>query len=335
MVLPDHTRPLGSRRFLPTPPFAHSKALARAYGCDLSVPNGDGAGIGNVLAFTPLVEALALARGRPVRLLTSALAPPIGLVAGEDEHPIWLNNPYVAGITDLADFGERGEADMAAINLEQDNCCQFAHVIENVCFQYGVRPRAVRPQIFLTKAEQTWALDRMAHLPRPVVVVHPGGTSAPRPPDPWGRQRWRGLLRAATGWASFVQIGRRDADEPDLDLFRPETTLRQMFALLWAGDAFIGFDSSPMHVATAFGKPVLALWHAERKLAAEETCQVGFGPAVMLRWGYAQNRNVMILGEREGELENVVLTWLRQVLSPLLTPYFTASTTGTPSTAST
>lgn len=314
--------PTGEKCFQASAPFTFSKALAKQHDCDLAIPNGLGTGIGNVLMFTPLVEAVALRLGRRLRILSAPLNPRIGVVAREEPYPVWLQNPFVQAIEEISP----GHADwIAAINAEQDSCCQFNHVIENICFHYGVRHRALRPQLFLSQEECAWALDQLRGLPRPVIALHPAGTTASTNRDAWGECRWLDIIEHSEA-VSFVQIGKPDADEPCLGIHKPTTTLRQAFALIWASDAFIGFDSSPMHVATAFQKPVLALWDAHKKLQSEESWQTAFSPAVMLRWGYPQNRNVMILGERDRELVDVVLTWLHDVVRTLSAPYFTVNT---------
>lgn len=314
--------PNGARCFFPSRPFEASRELAARAGCDLAVSNGNASGIGNVLAVTPLVEALALREGRRLNLLTAPLNPAVGTVQGEAKYPIWENNPFVNSIVDASTFGMDA---VETIAREQDNCCQFNHVIENICFHYNVRPRHLRPSLYLTLEEQRWALDMLSVLPRPVVAFHPTGKTATKRQEPWGEERWRSVLDRAKSLASFVQIGMPGADNPKLGAFQPTTTLRQYFALIWASDAFVGFDSSPMHVATAFQKPTLALWDAQQKLVAEELWQTGFAPAVILRWGYPQNRNLMILGERDSELVDLVVTWLTDTLGPTSRFYFKAN----------
>lgn len=298
----------GKRCFHPSNPFDFSKKLAVEYDCDLSIPNGLQTGIGNVLMFTPLVEAMARKKGRPLRLLSAPLNPLVGVTPDETDYPVWLHNPYVESIVTIP---AEQESTIAAINAEQDNCCQFNHVIENICFNYKVRPRHLRPEIFLSHEEQSWALEQLRHLQRPVIALHPSGTTAPTNKDGWGRSRWLEII-SECHQASFVQIGKPQSREPELGIPKPRTTLRQAFALIWASDIFIGFDSSPMHVATAFQKPVLALWDALNKLRAEESWQAGFSPAVMLRWSYPQNRNLMILGEKDKELKQVMLAWINE-----------------------
>jgi ADP-heptose:LPS heptosyltransferase len=88
-------------------------------------------------------------------------------------------------------------------------------------------------------------------------------------------------------------------------VFTPRTTIRQFVALLWASDLYIGFDTGPSHIATALAKPAVVLWDALRKAPLEEAKQAGFSIAHMSRWAYPQNRNLVILGEKERE----VLDW--------------------------
>jgi hypothetical protein len=314
----------GSRCFRPEAPFFYGTTLARQAECDLAVPNGYGAGIGDVLVFTPLVEEFARREGRRIRLLTAPLDPIVGLVPGESEYPIWLHNPFISEISDARVFGEEA---VKALSEERNNCCQFNHIIENICFSYGLSCRRVRPSLYLTKEEQICALDSLRHLPRPLIAIHPGGKTSSLPGSPWHTEHWLELIRRCQGVVGFVQVGKQDFDQRRLGLFSPPTTLRQMFALVWACDAFIGFDSGPMHVAAAFDRPSLVLWDPERKLVAEENWQRGFSPAVMLRWGYPENRNLMLLGERSDEIILLIERWLRKLCLNLIgSPYSSANT---------
>jgi hypothetical protein len=308
MCVPEANAEKGNLSFRAESPFYYARGFAQQTGCDLAVPNGAGHGIGDVLVFTPLVEAYARRLGRPLRLLSAPFDVAVGVVEGEDLFPIWRNNPFVSSIIDARSLGASA---VHLLDQEKDNCCQFNHIIENICVNYGVRPRALRPSIYLTAAEQGWGLDQLRDLPRPVVCLHPGGKTASPPQSPWHHKKWRALIAGCRDIATFIQIGKPDYDQRDLGIKMLLTTVRQMFALIWASDCFLGFDSGPMHAATAFEKPVLALWDAQQKLTAEESWQTGFSPAVVLRWGYPQNRNLMILGERQDELLDQVEVWLR------------------------
>lgn len=291
--------------FLDAPPFQESRRHARDHGYDLAVPNN--VGIGNVLAFTPLVEEYARALGRRIDLLTAPISPEVGVVEHEEAYPVWANNPYVRTIGNADELDENIMWDVGG---EMDNCCQSGHVIENICSEYGVRPRALRPSIYLSRDEMAWALDELAPYPRPIIALHPYSTSAPSEGHPWHRRRWLQLAAALNERGTVLEIHKHGADDRGLPTLRISTTLRQMFALIWASDLFIGLDSSPSHVATAFCKPAVVLWEPLQKLYAEERCQAGFGPAVLRRWGYPQNLNLFLLGERGNEVIDQVLDFV-------------------------
>lgn len=295
----------GNTSFLRTPPFQASKHYAQLHGCDLAVPNLGG--IGNLLMFTRLVEDYALAAGRRLRLLTAPFRPDVGIVENEEAYPIWANNPFVE---EIRNADEIDPAIMPAVEAENDNCCQYSHVVENICSAYGLRPRALRASLYLTASEMAWALDQLAGQPRPVIALHPYSTTAPGPGHPWHRQRWLALVAELKHRGTVLEVHKHDADDRGLPTLRLATTLRQMFALIWASDVFVGLDSSPSHVATAFCKPAVVLWEPMQKLRAEEGSQAGFGPAVLMRWGYPQNRNLFLLGERGNEVIDQVLHYV-------------------------
>ena len=219
----------------------------------------------------------------------------------EEPYPIWKYNPYISEIVNAEEIDADFDV-LRLINNELDNFCHFNHMIENICANYGLKPRKLRPSLFLSTEEMAWGLKALAHLPRPVVCIHPGGTSSVFPDSPWYFENWEKVIKEFEGKASFVEIGKKGLDHKNLSAFNVSTTLRQAMAILWASDIFIGFDSGPAHIATAFEKPAFVLWNVLRKNAIEEPIRAGFGPATMLRWAYPQNRNVMLLGEVKNEI---------------------------------
>jgi hypothetical protein len=303
---------LGHHLFLETAPLEETKRLAAAYGCDIGVPNDSG--VGNILMYTRVVEDLARKLGRPLKILTGRLSPSIGVVAGEHPFPLWENNPFVDGIVDADSIDP---AVMAAINREMDNLCQFTHMIENISYHYGVRPRCLRPSIYLSKKEQSWALNKLRGLRRPVICLHPHGTSSPKPGHPWYEENWQKLLERLSQRATALEIFKAGAEAKRLNTVKIKTKLRQMMALVWASDLFIGFDSSVAHIATAFELPAVVLWEPIRKLEIEERWQEGFAPAALSRWGYPQNRNFMILGDRDDTIVNLIAEWADGTLKSL------------------
>lgn len=142
----------------PETPFYVAKLLAEHSRCDLAVSNGQCGGLGDVLVFTPVVEEYARRLGRRIRLLSAPFSPQVGLVAGELNHPIWLNNPFISEIVDARQFGADA---VRALDLDRDNCCQCSHVIENICASYGLSSRRLRPSLYLGAQEQAIALESL------------------------------------------------------------------------------------------------------------------------------------------------------------------------------
>jgi hypothetical protein len=296
----------------PPPPFFFSNLLAKETGCDLSAPNWYG--IGNILVYSRLIEEFSLSVGRPIKLLTAPLRPSVGVVENEEPYPIWKHNPFIAEIINAEEIDADFDV-MRLINNEMDNFCHFNHMIENICANYGLKPRKLRPSIYLSPEEMAWGLNTISHLPRPVICIHPGGTSSVFKDSPWFSDNWEKIIKEFEGKASFVEISKRDLDHKNLSAFNTVTTLRQAMALIWASDIFIGFDSGPSHIATAFEKPSFILWNVLRKNAIEEPIKAGFGPATMLRWAYPQNRNAMLLGETQNEVYDQLKEFLIEKIS--------------------
>lgn len=301
-----------------SPPFSHFmhvSALANGYGCDIAVPNVTG--IGDVLMYTRVVEELAMKHGRPLNILTGRITPvDVGTVENEVPYPIWKGNPWVNEIVDAAEIAP-GVLD--AINAAHEKHCQFGHMIANICAEYGVAPRTLRPSLYLTEAECREALLRLANIPRPILCIHPYGTSSPRESHPWHRREWIQLISELPKGLSVVEVGLHHKENKLLPTFKFPTTLREMMAIIWASDIFLGFDSSAAHIATAFSKPVMVLWDPIRKNEIDERIQAGFGPAAFSRWSYPQNTNLMLLGETNGEIRRLVLNWIertRQSICP-------------------
>lgn len=284
-------------------------SICKKYDGDIAVPNVTG--IGDVLMYTTLVEEVALRFGRPLNLLTGPIRPidGVGTVEGEERYPIWRGNPFVEKIVDL---DEVAPDVLQQVNASHERHCHFGHIIANICAEYGIVPRTLRPNLFLTESECREALWRLSKLPRPVLVIHPYGTSSPEPGHPWHSEEWHRLLDGLPG-LSVVELGMHGREDKGLPTVRFRTTLRQMMALVWASDLFIGFDSSIAHVATAFSKPAMVLWDPVRKSQIDDPIQLGLGPAAFARWSYPQNKNLMLLGETNGEIRRVALEWIEQV----------------------
>lgn len=267
------------------------------------------------MIYTRLVEEWARAKGRPARIITAPIKPKIGMVREEDPFSIWRHNPFVDSITNADDLDPEG---FERVDLERRSLVQINHIIENICFAHGLRPRSLRASLFLSYEEMKWGLEATKHMQRPLICLHPGGNTQSRPGEPWHSSRWLELIDRMKTEAGFLQIGRTEFGDQDLGLKNPGRTLRQAMALIWAADAFVGFDSSPMTMATAFEKPVVALFDMTRKYEAENNYGLTQVPSVMLRWAYPQNRNIALMDNDGGETSLAcVMDALRSSLSQL------------------
>jgi hypothetical protein len=269
-----------------------SKSYARKYNVDLTIPNCAGSGLGNVLVYTRLIDDYAMSLGRPISIITAPISPKVGVVPNESPYPFFENNPFIEEIINADEVDPEG---FVGVNSEDISLVQLCHVIENICFAYGLRPRILRPSLYLTSEEKKWALNALQHLPRPLVCLHPGGTTSSPPSCPWNVQNWLKLIDRLKDKVSFFQIGRKNSVDQDLNLENPGQTLRQAIALIWASDFYIGFDSCPMHIATALNKDLISIFHMENKFNNEVTFGKIFVPSVMLRWSYPFNTNLAIM----------------------------------------
>lgn len=296
-------------RFLDSEPFVFARRYAAEHGCDLAVPGS--IGIGSLVCYTRLVEEFARREGRPVRLLTVPLdcSEDDRRSEGEGDYPLWDGNPFVDAIVnaDLLD-----PAISEHLSAEMDNFCQARHEIENLCAPYGLRPQELRGSLFLSDEEMQWGLAQLSALRRPVVCLCPYGRSSSLPGSPWYLDRWLELVEALNEKAGVFQVGHENFEQKPLPVFSPPTTIRKIIALISASDLYIGFDTGMSHIATALGKPAVVLWDAVRKAPLEEAKQAGFSIAHMNRWAYPQNRNLVILGEKNREVLDLCLQYVSE-----------------------
>jgi hypothetical protein len=269
-----------------------SKAFAKKFDVDLAIPNCKGSGLGNALVYTRLVEDWARHRGRPVSIVTAPLAPSVGVIDNDDTFAIWRCNPFIERIIDGNQVDEEG---FNAVDLERRTLVQVNHIIENISFAYGLRPRRLKPSLFLERAEMNWALQALSSLPRPLVCLHPGGNSRSLDGSIWAGSAWHEVMDLVGQRARFYQVGRPEFGDVNLGLYNPARTLRETMALIWAADAFVGFDSAPMHIATAFDCPTIAVFDMAQKYIRESQYTDTHVPSVMLRWSYPHNRNIAIM----------------------------------------
>lgn len=227
--------------------------ICHKFRADLAVPNVTG--IGDVLMYTRLVEEVAMRHGRPIDLLTGPIQPVdgVGMVDDEEPFPIWRGNPFVGKILDLTKLSPES---MALVNASHERHCHFGHIISNICAEYGVVPRSIRPSVFLTEDECREALMKLSDLPRPVLCLHPYGTSSPKPAHPWYRDEWQSLLPTLSTEVGVVEVGMHDREDKGLPTKRFCSTLREMMALVPNSPRLIHSSIASAH--GHWGDPVTA-----------------------------------------------------------------------------
>jgi hypothetical protein len=297
--------------FLASEPFARARFHAARHHCDLAVPCY--MGLGSQICYTPLVEALARRLGRPLRLPSGPSDSAYGRHPAEElTFPIWENNPFVAEIVDAEKIDPRI---LEELSEEMDNYCQLGHVIENICAPYGVRPRRLAGSLYLSVTEMRWGIETLSRLQRPVVCLCPYGRSSSPSGSPWYLDRWLELVDELSAEAGFFQTGHDDFRTKELPVFSPPSTVRQAMALIWASDVYVGFDTGPSHIATAVATPAAVLWDAPRKTRLKDPHRLGLNIAHMSRWAYPQNRNLVILHERHGEVLQACIDFVRETVA--------------------
>lgn len=257
--------------------------------------------------YSRLVEEFAMRIGRPIKILTGPIQPVDGvcIMAGEENYPIWMANPFIQEIIDLQKISPES---MNRVNKNHEKHCRFGHIISNICSEYGIIPKLIRPSLFLSPDECRNALEILSSLPRPILCLHPYGTCSPLFPHPWYTEEWKKLISQLSSYITILEVGLHGKENKGLASTRIKTKLREMFALVWASDMFVGFDSSIAHVATTFCKPALVLFDPIRK--SELSKDAGVGPSDFLRWSYPQNKNLMLLGESNGEIREIIVNWV-------------------------
>lgn len=121
----------------------------------------------------------------------------------------------------------------------------------------------VRPVIRLSDAERAGARQHLDHIgiKRPFVALHPFAT---HPDKAWPMGYWLSLIplieRQGLDW---IIVGKNPDHLEALDDPRnltAKTALRETCALLAQASALVTADSGPMHLSTAVGTPVVALF---------------------------------------------------------------------------
>ena len=127
---------------------------------------------------------------------------------------------------------------------------------------------------------------------RPFVVIHPGGSKAPRA---WHAARFAELARALADERGLVPLVVGDAGDaeagaevaravPETVVAAGRTTVRRMAALIERSALFVGNDSGPMHIAGAVGTPAVGIFGPGIPEKTAARAKPGFFEPVTLRF---------------------------------------------------
>jgi len=135
----------------------------------------------------------------------------------------------------------------------------------------GLEPENTHTEIFLTSHETTWAREAMEargiDFTKKIILIHPTAAVSIRE---WPLEKFKQLIKSLNNKTNiqpvaicteleYSKVKTLLDDIPGLVVFH-KTTVRQMMAIIHECDLVIDNDSSPSHVATAFGVPTIVLF---------------------------------------------------------------------------
>jgi ADP-heptose:LPS heptosyltransferase len=137
----------------------------------------------------------------------------------------------------------------------------------------GLSPsKAVPPKLVVTEQEREGARDRLQRLPRPRVVLHPGGFAARR----WRMEHYRELTDVLRrNGMSVVLTGSQAEERAARDTFAPPLSdnvlslmgmlsVRELMAVIAESHAVVSGATGPAHIAAACGIPNVSLFDPRR-----------------------------------------------------------------------
>jgi len=156
----------------------------------------------------------------------------------------------------------------------------------------GLTPRRPDPpRLFLSEEERRWAKAKLGGLPRPCVLLHPGGrcTRHWKPPHYWTLAQQlaeQGMGVVFTGTAEEGEEFRKDTGlsgampAPILD-WTGMLTLRELLAVIGESQAVVCGSTGPGHIAAALNVPTVSLIDPRRSSIPTRWGPLGPGKILM------------------------------------------------------
>lgn len=162
----------------------------------------------------------------------------------DKEHQVFMNNPYVTEFVRHTEEPNPAEFCVWPWPTGSVNVCQ------EWCRMYGFQaPDDIRPELFPT--EEGRRRFKALKGAKPVIAFH---YSEGKPwLDPDGVRALAGML---TGGYDVYQVGN---DDFDCGVRRAGDNVPDLIDFMSTVDVFVGSESGPQHVATAFGKKCFVL----------------------------------------------------------------------------
>jgi lipopolysaccharide heptosyltransferase II len=197
-----------------------------------------------------------------------------------DRSPKVAVAPWLAGIPHRAGIDSSGRGFALTVRVPWDRPRHEIELMLDVVRALGVQPPTTRLTFacqeehgrYANRLLQEWGLA--GHTP--VVIVHPGGATNPgkvMPSKRWPATRFAELAdRLVDELDARIVIVGHGADaplarkmrlamrHPAVDLVGQTSSFGQLAALLARSHLYVGNDSSPLHLASAVGTPVVGLF---------------------------------------------------------------------------
>ena len=145
----------------------------------------------------------------------------------------------------------------------------------------GISTHNLRIDLTLTSEEIAWAQSRLAEIKttgQTVLIGFQTTSFHTRPYRDWPIENFEALANRLTEWnpnCQFVLFGGRDGLERNEKLaqnlgqsclsFANQLSLRQTAAVMSQLQAYVGVDTGPTHIMSAFDIPLIGLYHALSK----------------------------------------------------------------------
>jgi heptosyltransferase-2 len=132
----------------------------------------------------------------------------------------------------------------------------------------------IRPRLFVTRSEQEWAQGRLAGLPKPRILIHPGGLSARH----WKMQHFWDLTKQLVRKGYGVILTGSEAEHKRweqecgqlselhtniLDL-KGQLSVRELMAIIETSQVVVSGATGPAHIAAALDVPTVSIYDPRR-----------------------------------------------------------------------